>query len=258
MVNRQLSSATRGPGCATPCSGEIHVWRATRCVGPDVYRGLEGTLSAEEQECAKRHAHRDDRERFVLTRCMVRDILGGCLKTNPGELRFVLNACGKPALMNTGQSWLRFNVSHSGDLCLLVVAVHIDVGIDVELIRDVDVALLASRALPGVGRQPLVGEAEECRRMFFARWTRQEACLKAHGSGLSGLNRRAQWEGRCSVVDLSLEDGYAAAVAWVGSPSRVVVRAWSAADRSVRSDGDSLKGAVHDCLPEHLSPRLSA
>ena len=222
------SQAASVLGSRTLGHGEIHVWRVRLGRGRDVCRAFERTLSAEEQKRVKRHFHRDDRERFVLTRCMVRDVLGRCLETDPTELRFMLEARGKPALAGKW-SWLRFNVSHSGELCLVAVAAA-EVGVDVELIRDVDVNLLARRAFPGNGPQPFVEDADERRRMFFARWTRQEACLKAHGAGLAGLSRlHCPQADRYSVVDLPLEDGYAAAVAYTaGSLSRVVVRTWPA------------------------------
>jgi 4'-phosphopantetheinyl transferase len=243
-------------GRTGPIQDEIHVWRATLGVVPEMRSSLETTLSAHERERAGRYLHRDDRERFVLTQCMVRDVLGCYLKSDPGELRFVPGPRGKPAVV--GAEWLRFNASHSGEICVVAVAAHIDLGIDVELIRDVDVGLLAPRALPGVGVQQLAGDADGRRRTFFACWTRQEAWLKADSAGLSGLGRRSGRQSRCySVIDLPLEDGYAAAIAYAGPPTRIVLRVWSTAC-SVGGDGDSLESVVHDCLPEQPSTRLSA
>jgi len=227
------------------------VWRATLDLA--LHADLERTLSAEERQRSARWRCRDDHERFVLTRCMVRDILSGYLNSDPAELRFLYGPRGKPALV--GAEWLRFNVSHSGKVCLVAVAAHADVGVDVELLRDVDVSVLAPRALPP-GAGDFAGDDDARRRMFFARWTRQEACLKAHGTGLPALGREDDPQrSTYLVVDLPIEDDYAAAVAYTSPGSRIVLQSWTATD-STSGDGDSLEGAVCDCLPKHPSARL--
>jgi 4'-phosphopantetheinyl transferase len=231
---------------------EVHVWSATLGVLPRP--DLERTLSAEERRHAQRFRRRDDRERFVLARCMARNVLGGYLNVDPRELRFLAGPHGKPAL--AGVEWLRFNASHSGEICVFAVAAHTDIGVDVEMIRDLDVSLLASRLLPQEARALDAGC--DGRRRFFALWTRQEARAKAHGTGLPAFGHRVRRDAlRCPVIDLPMKTGYVAAVACTGPRSRIVLRSWPGCD-SARNDGDSLERAVGDGLPELLSAGLPA
>jgi 4'-phosphopantetheinyl transferase len=105
-------------------------------------------------------------------------------------------------------SWLRFNLSHSGDVLLVALARDVEVGVDVERIRPVpEMQTIARRWL---GLDVVANERE-----FFEAWTRHEAKLKALGMGLSG--KADDFTGIVSAIDAG--PGYAAAVAWGRSPT---------------------------------------
>jgi len=82
---------------------------------------------------------------------------------------------------------LQFNLSHSAGLALIAVGAELQLGVDIEKIREeVDTAALAQRFFSpreGAGLQALPDNLRV--PGFFACWTRKEAFLKATGTGLS-------------------------------------------------------------------------
>lgn len=111
--------------------------------------------------------------------------------------------------------WLRFNLSHSGDVTLVAVARDSEVGVDVERIRPViEMRAIARRWL---GRDDIADEQE-----FFRVWTRHEAMVKALGVGLSGTAEAFTG----TVAEIDAGAGYAAAVAVLAADCRVLVRHW--------------------------------
>ena len=122
---------------------------------------------------------------------MLRDLLGRYLQTQPGQIRFVYNAFGKPDLGPEFANRLKFNLSHSGPcsagLALIAITAGVDAGVDLEYIQaQSDYAEIARRffsaaevdhlnALPS----HLYAEA------FFSCWTKKEAYVKACGEGLA-------------------------------------------------------------------------
>jgi 4'-phosphopantetheinyl transferase len=126
------------------------------------------------------------RREFLVSRGLVRRVLGRLLAVPPATLSFVRGEHGKPALGGLAAGRLRFNLSHTHGLVVLAVTRDVELGIDVEWPRRrgrlLDIAarffhpdeLAALCALPP-GRR---------RGRFFALWTLKEAYLKARGLGV--------------------------------------------------------------------------
>ncbi|HEV2669469.1 MAG TPA: 4'-phosphopantetheinyl transferase superfamily protein [Gemmatimonadales bacterium] len=155
---------------------EVQSW----CVPLDVPRETVAccyaTLSADERARSGRLRFAADRRRFIVARGSLRQLLGRCLDTAPGGIRFAYNAFGKPALSPECGSRLTFNLSHSADLALIAIARDRDVGVDLECIRaDFDYAEIARSCF---------SEEELDPQTFFRYWTRREAYVKARGEGL--------------------------------------------------------------------------
>jgi phosphopantetheinyl transferase len=125
------------------------------------------------------------------------------------ELR--ADEAGKPRLA-TEPERLSFNLSHSGELALVAIAPGgAEVGVDVERLKPRrDLARLAERWLPAADAAA-VGAAGDREReaVFYAAWTRHEARVKCTGTGIAGPPP----EPEVVAYDLSIDDGYAAAVA---------------------------------------------
>lgn len=167
---------------------KVHVWRATTDLVPSQLRRIQKTLSAAERERAGRFYFRQDRERFVAARGLLRNILAQYLDMEPNQLRLSSNPHGKPALaLESGGDRLRFNVSHSHRLALIAVTQQKEIGVDIERIRpDLANEMIARRFFSPNEVATLLALPEYLRReAFFTCWTRKEAYIKARGEGLS-------------------------------------------------------------------------
>ena len=125
----------------------------------------------------------------MVGRGILRALLGRYLDCDPAEIRFHYGPNGKPALVSPASAdVLHFNLAHSDGLALYAFTRLGDVGIDVERIRDlpdwphVAEAAFSPRELAQLKACPPERQREE----FFRAWTRQEAVLKALGTGLGG------------------------------------------------------------------------
>jgi 4'-phosphopantetheinyl transferase len=169
--------------------GEIHLWRVDLSRDP---HGLS-SLSTDEHARLARYSSPHAGQRYARARASMRTLLGAYVRQSPQELVFRYGAHGKPSLGNG--SPVHFNLSHSGDVAVLAVADAAlgEVGVDVERIRDdVDVAQVATRAFASAEDAWLRAlPVSERLSAFFACWTRREACLKAQGTGWSGVKSSA-------------------------------------------------------------------
>jgi 4'-phosphopantetheinyl transferase len=149
---------------------------------------LAALLSDPERQRAKRFVFDRDRNRFIVARARLRELLACRLGMAPQAIELQHGTHGKPALAPGSSSReLRFNVSHSEDVAVYAFVSGREIGIDVEavrVIRDADDLAArffsrreneAYRALDR-GDKPLG---------FFNCWTRKEAFVKALGNGLS-------------------------------------------------------------------------
>ena len=136
-----------------------------------------------------------------------------------GALEFAHGPHGKPYLRDAPQ--LQFNLSHSGGVTLVAVALDAGVGVDIERLRPMpDCLAVAGRFLAPEDAAALAETpAVEREREFFIRWTRSEAMWKARGVGLHGAG--TPLDGDWTVVPIDAGEEYAAAVA--GERSGMVV-----------------------------------
>jgi len=188
----------------------IDVW-AVRLDLPDT-AAQRALLGPDELERASAFRFAHDARRFVARRAFVRVVLGGYPDLAPAAVRFEVAAHGKPAVASAPGS-LDWNLSHPGELAVVVVARGAEVGVDVEEVRPLarlnSVARLvcspterdALRALPAPARAAA----------FLQLWTREEALVKASGAGLRGLTRPP--DARYRLADLGGFEGYVGAVA---------------------------------------------
>ncbi len=167
---------------------EVHLWR----VDLDSLRESESCwqkiLSADELARASRFRFAIDRRRFVVSRGVLRTIVGNYVGADPGSLTFSYSSKDKPCLGQPhSESGVCFNVSHSGAVILLASTRGRDIGVDVEQIRnDFDVEAIARRFFSPHEQKQLVALPKEERfEAFFRCWTRKEAYIKATGDGLS-------------------------------------------------------------------------
>lgn len=168
--------------------GEVHIWSARLDLGPAAVERFGRLLNPEESARASRFHFDRDRNAFTVARGLLRTLLGRYLRERPERIRFVYGPYGKPALAAEQLSdCVRFNLSHSDAVAIFAFARSVEVGIDVERIREQpDLDDLANRFFSkeeasALRRLP-PGVREEA---FYFCWTAKEAYIKGIGEGLS-------------------------------------------------------------------------
>jgi 4'-phosphopantetheinyl transferase len=236
-------SPWRSPG-EGPILGndEVHVWRAALDHNPSQVNSLLCTLSEDERARAERFHFEIDRERFIVARGALREILAAYLKRTAKSLSFSYGPHGKPALAQDARGdAIHFNTSHSHGVALYAVTRGCEIGIDLEFVREsLEVDQLAARFFSQREIATLQGLPVSLRKhAFFLCWTRKEAYIKAKGEGLSLpldqfdvslipgepaelLRTQADPDEalRWSLQELSIDPGYVSAIAVEG-------RGWS-------------------------------
>ncbi len=205
---------------------------------------FRSVLAEDELDRAARFRFDRDRDRYVVGRGLLRFLLSAYLRVDPETIRFDYTPYGKPLLEDRS---LSFNLAHSEDRALYVVAPGFEVGVDVEVVNpslaDERVAerFFTSREVADIDA------ADDRAHAFLTCWTRKEAYIKARGEGLSlplhdfdvtlrdGVAPRLRWTAwsesepcTWTLVDVSASDGdYVAAVAARRSTVRIERRDFS-------------------------------
>jgi 4'-phosphopantetheinyl transferase len=214
------------PGPLRPqlTADRVDVWRADLASGDDALRVL---LSEDERERAARYVRTEDGDRWAHARGVLRALLGRYTDADPRAVGFAEGPHGKPQLAGYD---IRFNLSHSGDVLLVAVALDRELGVDVELPRrSTDHVAIARRILGDAEAERLAGLDEPVReREFLRAWVRWEAVLKCRGTGIGGADDAATgpdpW-----VTELQLDPPGAAALATENGPCTVRCWQWSSA-----------------------------
>ncbi|NNE47354.1 MAG: 4'-phosphopantetheinyl transferase superfamily protein [Rhodothermales bacterium] len=171
---------------AFPADGDVHLWRASLDPGQIAISRFQSVLQDDELERAARFRFDVHRNRYIASRGILRILLSGYLDLEAREIAIVLTSHGKPELQR-GQSDLRFNLSHAGDMGVFAFAAGRRVGVDVEeTARDVSFRQLASRYFSPDEQAVLANSSDaDIRNVFYACWTRKEAYIKALGLGVT-------------------------------------------------------------------------
>ena len=233
-----------GPPCPALSEGQAHGWLAVLDVPDAIVERLRPALSPDEAAKADRFHDAVDRQRFVVGRGVLREILGRYVGVPAVDVRLRYDQHGKPALA-AGDSSLCFNLSHSAGMGLIAVGAGRRVGVDLERIREFDEAakrflsVRESQALQALPAATRPAAACHC-------WVRKEAYLKARGDGLEidprqievsmdpggpgrliGVSGKSSEAARWSYAQLPLITGYAAALVVEGSTPQLTAWSWS-------------------------------
>ena len=238
------------------CGSDVHVWVVRLKASNQRLNQLFSSLSADEKQRSGEFKTEHLRNRFVISRGMLRALLGAYLGIPPCDIRFSYSSNGKPSLFSSNRV-LDFNISHSGNLGVYSFARACQLGIDVEQIRDIpEIGLIARHCFSAEEAAEL--ETVDIQRRvasFCACWTRKEAYLKATGEGLSGELRRFRVtvlpdapaalvhvngddaEARLwSLYELLPDSGYIGALAFRGKRSVWISRCMEAEQLLTRSE----------------------
>ena len=103
--------------------GEVHVWRVD-LEGSGKGECFLEVLDEEERGRAARFRFEKDRKRYASRHAVLRRILARYTGVEPGEVRFLEGRRGKPEVEGQGGGGVRFNMSHSGGVALVAVAIR--------------------------------------------------------------------------------------------------------------------------------------
>jgi 4'-phosphopantetheinyl transferase len=150
-------------------------------------RALRNILSDTERRRADRFAFDRDRNRFIVARARLREMLATRLSVRPESVELTYGVHGKPALARRfADSELRFNVSHSDDVAVYAFSFGCEIGIDIEVVRPIpDADDIAAQFFSRRENEAyLTLDPSDKPLGFFHCWTRKEAFIKAIGEGL--------------------------------------------------------------------------
>lgn len=234
----------------TGAAARVEVRTASLAVDDGALAALRALLSPGERARADGYAFEEPRRAFTASRGLLRRLLASFAGGEPAALRIFDDDLGKPRLGGEcGQGRWRFNVSHSGDLWGCALALHREVGLDLEEVRpERAVESITKRYFSPAEGEALLALPEGERAGAFHRiWTRKEAWLKARGFGITvpldsfevthapgdarllATRPDPAEAGRWTLVDLDLRPGFAAALCVEGT-GPVEVRVAAAGD----------------------------
>ncbi len=216
-----------------PSPSDAVVWTVELKASEAQLKRHAARLSPDELARANRFVLPEIRERFILCRSALREILGRILGRSPDSLVFRYEKWGKPQLQIALSQPLQFNVSHSADRALIAIAQQ-PIGVDVEVPHDrVNLRAIVSQILsPSEVANWERLKAWERNELTLPLWVCKEALLKGLGLGIAEGLRRIAFElplprGRAFAplsIDPSLQlhlddDGSCRMTSWIDSRS---------------------------------------
>ena len=168
----------------------VDLWLVSTVVPDSTLQSLFSLLSPAERDRVDRLSIPAKRTEAIVSRGVLRQILGTLLQRDPSRLTFNTGPQGKPYLGDS-ISPLRFNLSHTAGWVLLGVTPDRELGVDIENIRSrSSLEELAERFFTESEAASILAlPASDRPRAFFMTWCRKESVLKAAGEGISaGLN----------------------------------------------------------------------
>lgn len=163
------------------------VWWARPAAATD---RLLAMLDDAERERYGNYRMEIDKLRFLTGRTLLRMTAARHLGVEPEEVPIDAScySCGKPhgKPRVAAEGAPEMSISHSGSRIVLAAVEGAPVGIDVEIIRDAEVAELARVTFAPAERAAFDAlPAGERQGAFFTYWARKEAVVKATGKGMS-------------------------------------------------------------------------
>jgi len=161
----------------------IDIWfcdvDATECDDDEI----DSILSPGEKARAKRFAFDHLRRRYRICHAALRKVIATYMDQDPSDLNIETLEHGKPRISGGPD----FNMSSSGPMLLIGIGEEVDLGVDVESIKEmVDMEQLAGRYFSQIERAELdLLPRSELLSAFFRIWARKEAVTKAVGLGLN-------------------------------------------------------------------------
>ena len=211
----------------------VHIWLLdpTTIADTTLLDTYHQLLTQDEQERWIRYRFDKDKHQHLVTRALLRHTLSLYVpQVAPADWRFANNPYGKPAITNSLELPLQFNLSHTLNRVALAVTLGREIGVDVEKIKTVDqVRGLAERCFTkeenhyifsGDFRGHQRSDMQGVLWRFFKLWTLKEAYIKACGRGLSISLQALSFFPETTPLRLSFREDH------VDDPERWSFRVW--------------------------------
>jgi 4'-phosphopantetheinyl transferase len=163
--------------CTFQLNDEVDVWRIHIPSYQSSVTRLVNLLQPDEIARANRYLQQKDRTRFIVSRGILRQIIGSYTHEAPTAVVFKTGPNKKPYVNGAR---LKYNVSHTADWVLIAIA-NADIGVDTETI---DPSFGYAAILPDNFSPVEIDFIDQSAENFFLLWTRKEALTKATGQGL--------------------------------------------------------------------------
>jgi 4'-phosphopantetheinyl transferase len=187
---------------------------------------LAATLSREERLKVSRFHVQRDRERAMVARGLLRQILAGYLQCAPCALAFEYNPNGKPSLASN-KSGMQFNLSHSDALLLCAVS-RCEVGVDLERVGglpEMDADAIVERFFTEAEKSSYRATSGGRKDLaFYKLWTGKEAIAKCRGHGIAQEGPAENFEG--TMLELTPAAGYIGSLAVQSASCRLQTWHW--------------------------------
>jgi 4'-phosphopantetheinyl transferase len=184
---------------------DVYIVKIDKDLSNNDFIYLINRIPEEEKERICKFRRFEDSQRSLLGSVLSRFAISKRTGLNFNCILYEKNKYGKPFLANTNAA--HFNISHSGNWVVCVVDDE-PVGIDVEIIRLIDINI-AERFFSKDEHNMLLNETDEERQnIFYKIWTVKESYIKAEGKGLSIPLNSFSSEFKDSVIRVKAEDNY--------------------------------------------------
>ncbi len=165
----------------------IHVWIADLEKAMAHAEYFLSILSDDEKKKAIDYKFEKDKNRYIISRGILRELVSIYTGVQPGDIEFLYTEAGKPFFSGNTNSTLKFNLSHSGNFTIYAFSLGKEIGIDIEYIRNLEnLNNLAKTTLSDLEfNEFIVSPEEKMLDVFFRYWIHKEAYLKAAGTGIT-------------------------------------------------------------------------
>ncbi len=167
---------------------EVHIWSYLLDAAISDVDFFYGLLSEEEKRGIEKIKLPGVKNRRIISKAVVKDIISKYLGININQIKFLYNRFGKPVLPeDINLPGLSFNISHSGGFGIIALINKNQIGVDIEEIIELEDINDIIHTCFSKNEQSLFNNLElsEKTSLFYKIWTGKEAFIKAIGHGFS-------------------------------------------------------------------------
>lgn len=132
------------------------------------------------QEKIKRYRRWQDAQLSLLGKILLFKGVEEIYRDNPYDKVIKHTKYNKPYF---DDNLIRFNISHSGDIVVCAMSNKFEIGIDIEIVTDLEIHDFKSQFTDNEWHKIVLHHNK--REAFFDYWTQKEAVIKSHGHGLT-------------------------------------------------------------------------